>query len=81
MTFGDWVQEYLETYQITKQDYSDYSGLHIRTLYRILGGQSRIKLDDWLWLIECLSDMTNINYDELVIDCLNKTVLKKDVKL
>lgn len=80
MDFGDWIEDYLSLYQITKQDLSDYSGIHIRTLYRLLNGHTPIKFQDWLWLIECISDMSNLDYDGLVIDCLKKTVLQKNDK-
>jgi predicted transcriptional regulator len=78
MTFGDWVQEYLDKYSISKQNLSDYSGIGIRSLYRMLTGEVKIKLEDWAWILECLSDMTNIDYNSLVLDCLKQTILKND---
>ena len=81
MTFGAWVQEYLNKYDISKRDLSDYSGIANRSLYRLLNNESRLTLEDWRWLIECLSDMTNIDHDELVMDCLKKTIFKKNDKL
>lgn len=57
-SFGDWVYDQMSPLQVTVQMLSDYSGIHIRTLYRILKGETVLRFDDWLWLVECVADMT-----------------------
>ena len=57
-SFGDWVYDQISPLQVTVQMLSDYSGIHIRTLYRILKGETVLRFDDWLWLVECVADMT-----------------------
>ncbi len=69
-TFGDWIRSQLDPNQITIINLSDYSGLHIRKLYRIINGENTLRWDDWIWIIECVGDMTNQSMTELVIDCV-----------
>ena len=69
-TFGDWIRSQLDPNQITIINLSDYSGLHIRKLYRIINGENTLRFDDWIWIIECVGDMTNQSMTYLVIDCV-----------
>lgn len=69
-TFGDWIRSQLDPNQITIINLSDYSGLHIRKLYRIINGENTLRWDDWIWIIECVGDMTNQSMTDLVIDCV-----------
>lgn len=65
-SFGDWVYDQISPVQVTVQHLSDYSGIHIRTLYRILKGETVLRFDDWLWLVECVADMTGQNLTDTV---------------
>lgn len=65
-SFGDWVYDQISPVSVTVQMLSDYSGIHIRTLYRILKGETVLRFDDWLWLIECVADMTGQNLTDTV---------------
>ena len=76
-TFGDWIRSQLESDQITIINLSDYSGVHIRKLYRILNNENTLTYDDWIWLVECLGDMTNHTLTEMVIDCVGYTNQQK----
>ena len=78
--FGKWLYNQLESYQISMLNLSDYSGIHIRTLYRMTNGDVKIKNDDCIWILECLSDMTNQDFNMLVDDWANKTIKKNVVK-
>ena len=74
--FGDWIYDQLEIYDISMMNLSDYSGIHIRTLYRMANGSVKIKLEDFAWIVECISDMTNQDYNGLLRDCVFKTLEK-----
>lgn len=65
-SFGDWVYDQITPVSVTVQQLSDYSGIHIRTLYRILKGETVLRFDDWLWIVECVSDMTGQNLTDTV---------------
>lgn len=65
-SFGDWVYDQITPMSVTVQMLSDYSGIHIRTLYRILKGETVLRFDDWLWLVECVADMTGQNLTDTV---------------
>lgn len=67
--FGDWVYDQLVPNGITVVELSDYSGIHIRSLYRLLNGETVLKVSDWLWLCECIADMTNADTTQTVKDC------------
>jgi predicted transcriptional regulator len=69
-TFGDWIRFQLQNHQITIINLSDYSGIHIRKLYRIINGENKLYYEDWIWLVECVGDMTNQSLTECVIDCV-----------
>lgn len=69
-TFGDWLRSQLEPNQITVINLSDYSGIHVRKLYRIINDENVLRLDDWMWIVECISDMTNQDMTDCVIDCV-----------
>tara|TARA_R100001463_G_scaffold16452_3_gene42644 strand:+ start:2783 stop:3034 length:252 start_codon:yes stop_codon:yes gene_type:complete len=75
--FGSWLFLQLERYKITMMNLSDYSGIHIRTLYRLTNGDVPIKLEDWSWIIECIADMSDQDFNTLIDDCINKTAKKK----
>lgn len=70
-TFGKWIQIQLNNHQITIINLSDYSGIHIRKLYRIINNENRIVFEDWIWLVECVGDMTNQSLTDCVIDCVH----------
>lgn len=72
--FGDWLREQIDLYQISVVELSDYSGIHTRTLYRILSGSTKIDLVVWLWLIECISDMTDREMEDLLLSCLKDLI-------
>jgi len=65
-TFGDWISDQILPMNISVQELSDYSGIHIRTLYRILNGETVLKFADWIWLVECVADMTGADLTETV---------------
>lgn len=65
--FGDWLKIQLEKYNISVIELSDYSGVHVRRLYRILSG-SKLSLEDAVWLIDCISDMTDQKELDLMLD-------------
>jgi predicted transcriptional regulator len=65
-SFGDWVYDQITPMNISVQDLSDYSGTHIRTLYRILNGETVLRFADWLWLVECVADMTGADLTDTV---------------
>ena len=58
MSFGQWMYREIQQHQITVLELSDYSGISVRKLYRIISGEVSVTLYDFLWLVECLSDMT-----------------------
>jgi predicted transcriptional regulator len=66
--FGDWVFDQLAPHGITVVELSDYSGIHVRSLYRLLNGETVLKVADWLWLCECIADMTNADTTQTVKD-------------
>ena len=68
--FGDWVHTKIDPVQVSITDLSDYSGIHIRKLYRILSGQTTLTFDDWIWLVECVSDMTNTKMTDNVSESI-----------
>ena len=74
--FGQWLYRQLDTYQISMLNLSDYSGIHVRTLYRMANGTVGMRLEDLQWLVECISDMTNQEYNDVLLDCVSKTLLK-----
>jgi predicted transcriptional regulator len=67
-SFGDWVYDQIIPVSVTVLQLSDYSGVHIRTLYRILNGETVLRFCDWLWLVECVADMTGQDMTETVTD-------------
>jgi predicted transcriptional regulator len=67
-SFGDWVYKQITPVSVTVLQLSDYSGVHIRTLYRILNAETVLRFSDWIWLIECIADMTGQDLTETVID-------------
>jgi len=67
-SFGDWVYDKIDPHQVTVLQLSDYSGIHIRTLYRILKGETVLRFSDWIWLVECVADMTGADLSETVRD-------------
>jgi hypothetical protein len=67
-SFGDWVYDQITPVSVTVLQLSDYSGVHIRTLYRILNGETVLRFCDWLWLVECVADMTGQDMTETVTD-------------
>jgi predicted transcriptional regulator len=69
-TFGDWIRFQLHNHQITIINLSDYSGIHIRKLYRIINGENKLYHEDWIWLVECIGDMTDQPLTECVNDCV-----------
>jgi predicted transcriptional regulator len=69
-TFGEWIRHQLHNHQITIINLSDYSGIHIRKLYRIINGENKLSYEDWIWLVECVGDMTNQSLTDCVIDCV-----------
>ena len=69
-TFGDWIRSQLGPNQITIINLSDYSGIHIRKLYRIINGENTLRFDDWIWICECVADMTNQTLTDCVMDCV-----------
>lgn len=70
MHAGKWIVRVMDAHQITRIELSDYSGIHIRKLHRILSNQSALSLLDFVWLMECLADMTNQDKFDLMMDCL-----------
>jgi hypothetical protein len=71
MHAGKWIVRVMDAHQITRIELSDYSGIHIRKLHRILSNQSALSLLDFVWLMECLADMTNQDKFDLMMDCLH----------
>ena len=69
-TFGEWIRSQLDPNMVTIINLSDYSGIHIRKLYRIINGENTLRFDDWIWIIECIGDMTSQSMTDLVIDCV-----------
>jgi predicted transcriptional regulator len=67
-SFGDWVYDKIDPHDITILQLSDYSGIHIRTLYRILKSETVLRFADWIWLVECVADMTGSDLTETVTD-------------
>jgi len=70
MSFGQWMYREIQQHQITVLELSDYSGISVRTLYRIISGEVSVTLYDFLWLVECLSDMTGKDKKIIVSECL-----------
>jgi transcriptional regulator with XRE-family HTH domain len=70
MSFGQWMYREIQQHQITVLELSDYSGISVRKLYRIISGEVSVTLYDFLWLVECLSDMTGKDKKIIVSECL-----------
>ena len=70
MSFGQWMYREIQQHQITVLELSDYSGISVRKLYRIISGEVSVTLYDFLWLVECLSDMTGKEKKIIVSECL-----------
>jgi len=68
--FGEWVHSKIDPVQVSMIDLSDYSGIHIRKLYRLLTGETALRFDDWIWLVECVSDMTNTKMTDNVTESI-----------
>jgi uncharacterized protein Yka (UPF0111/DUF47 family) len=75
--FGDWIYERITPHGITVVELSDYSGIHIRSLYRLLNGETELKFCDWLWLCECISDMTGADLTQTVTDAVEYMLLHR----
>jgi hypothetical protein len=39
-------------------------------LYRIINGENKLYHEDWIWLVECIGDMTDQPLTECVNDCV-----------
>jgi len=70
MSFGQWMYREIQQHQITVLELSDYSGISVRKLYRIISGEVSVTLYDFFWLVECLSDMTGKEKKIIVSECL-----------
>ncbi len=70
ISFGQWMYREIQQHQITVLELSDYSGISVRKLYRIISGEVSVTLYDFLWLVECLSDMTGKEKKIIVSECL-----------
>ena len=70
MSFGQWMYREIQQHQITVLELSDYSGISVRKLYRIISGEVSVTLYDFLWLVECLSDMTGKDKKIIISECL-----------
>ena len=70
ISFGQWMYREIQQHQITVLELSDYSGISVRKLYRIISGEVSVTLYDFLWLVECLSDMTGKDKKIIVSECL-----------
>lgn len=77
--FGIWLYNQLDIYDITITNLSDYSGIHTRTLYRICNGDVSLKMDDFAWIVECVSDMTSQDFNLLISSCIVQLV-NKDIR-
>lgn len=75
--FGDWVDSQIHPLNITVTELSDYSGIHIRTLYRILNGKTVLRFEDWIWIVECVSDMTGQNLTDCVMSAVMHMLLNR----
>ena len=75
--FGDWIYDNLTPYGITVVELSDYSGIHVRSLYRIINGETVLKFCDWLWLVECVADMIGADVTQTVKDAVEHMLLHK----
>ena len=70
ISFGQWMYREIQQHQITVLELSDYSGISVRKLYRIISGEVSVTLYDFLWLVECLSDMTGKDKKIIISECL-----------
>jgi hypothetical protein len=75
--FGDWIFDQITPHGITVVELSDYSGIHIRSLYRLLNGETVLKFADWLWLCECVADMLNADVTQTVNSAVEYMLLHR----
>jgi hypothetical protein len=68
--FGDWVYDQITPHGITVIELSDYSGIHVRSLYRLLNGETVLKVADWMWVCECVADMIGADVSQTVTDAV-----------
>ena len=68
--FGLWVAETLNEAAVTPQQFTSYSGYDQRCLQRILSGHSRLRNEDFIWIVECISDLTDRLNSSLYLEVL-----------